>query len=141
MSAHTIAAPAAVHQHLLPEGWASPRGYAHGVSARGRTLFLGGQIGWDSQERLQDGFVPQCRQALQNILALLEAGAAGPQHLVRLTWYVTDIATYAGSLRELGQVYREVLGRHYPPMALVQVVRLVEPAALVEIEATAVLPD
>jgi enamine deaminase RidA (YjgF/YER057c/UK114 family) len=125
---------------LQPSGWPQPKGYANGVAAEGRLVVTGGVVGWDEAERFPEGFVPQCRQVLINIRAILAAGGAGPEHLVRLTWYVTSIDVYRESLRELGRAYREVFGTHYPAMALVQVVRLVEPAALVEIEATAVVP-
>lgn len=125
---------------LLPEGWPQPKGYANGVMAQGRCVFVGGQIGWDTKGVFPDGFVAQVRQTLENIAAVLAEAGAGPEHLVRLTWYVVDIDEYAASLRELGQAYRAVLGANYPAMTLVQVVRLVEPAARVEIEATAVIP-
>lgn len=124
---------------LQPGGWPAPRGYANGVAAEGRLVVTGGVIGWDASERLAEGFIPQCRQVFLNIRAILACGGAEPGHLVRLTWYVVSIDEYLGSLRELGRAYREVLGPHYPAMALVQVVRLVEPAARVEVEATAVV--
>ena len=127
------------HRSLLPDGWPTPKGYANGVAAEGRLVFVGGQIGWDVEGRFPDDFIGQVRQTLQNIVAVLKAGGAGPEHLVRLTWYVTDMAEYQASLKPLGAVYREVIGPHYPAMALVQVVRLVEAAARVEIEATAVV--
>lgn len=127
-------------QVLQPSGWPMPRGYANGMAAEGRIVVTGGVVGWDAQERFAEGFVAQVRQALLNIRAILAEGEAGPEHLVRLTWYVVDIEEYREALRELGGAYREVLGAHYPAMALVQVVRLVEPAARVEIEATAVVP-
>ncbi len=127
-------------QILQPGGWPMPKGYANGVAAEGRFVVTGGVIGWDSQGHFPDGFVAQVRQALRNIAAILTEGGAGPEHLVRLTWYVVDMDEYLESLRELGQVYREIFGAHYPAMALVQVVRLVEKAARVEIEATAVVP-
>ncbi|WP_218626062.1 RidA family protein [Bradyrhizobium sp. dw_78] len=117
-----------------------PRGYANGMAADGRLVVTGGIIGWDSEGRLAQDFVGQVRQTLSNILAILSEGGARPQHLVRLTWYVVDIEEYLANLKTLGQVYREVFGAHYPAMALVQVVRLVEKAARVEIEATAVVP-
>ncbi|CAM2865598.1 RidA family protein [Komagataeibacter xylinus] len=128
------------HQVVQPEGWPAPRGYANAIVATGRLLSIGGQIGMTPAGEMQEGFVTQCQQALRNIEALLKAADALPEHVVRMTWYVTDIATYTAQLRPLGQVYRTVMGRHYPAMSLVQVVRLVEPAALVEIEATAVIP-
>jgi enamine deaminase RidA (YjgF/YER057c/UK114 family) len=125
---------------LLPAGWPQPKGYANGMLAEGRILVTGGVVGWDEQGVFPEGFLAQVRQTLLNIRAILEEGGAAPHHLVRLTWYVVDMEEYLGHLRELGQVYREVLGSHYPAMALVQVVRLVERAARVEIEATAVVP-
>jgi enamine deaminase RidA (YjgF/YER057c/UK114 family) len=126
---------------LLPAGWKQPKGYANGIRARGDIIFVAGQIGWDAEERLVEGFIPQTRRALANIVAVLAEGGARPEHLVRLTWYVKDIATYRKSLRELGAVYREVMGKHYPTMSLIQVGDLAEPGALIEIEATAVVPD
>jgi enamine deaminase RidA (YjgF/YER057c/UK114 family) len=130
----------AVAQILQPSGWPMPKGYANGVAAYGRIVVTGGVIGWDAEERLADGFVAQVRQALSNIAAILAEGGARPEHLVRLTWYVVDMDEYRANLMELGRVYREIFGTHYPAMALVQVVRLVELAARVEIEATAVIP-
>jgi enamine deaminase RidA (YjgF/YER057c/UK114 family) len=127
-------------QVLQPGGWPMPKGYANGMAADGRIVVTGGVIGWDANERLADGFIAQVRQALDNIKAILEAGGARPEHLVRLTWYVVDIEEYLANLKALGQAYRETFGAHYPAMALVQVVRLVEKAARVEIEATAVVP-
>ncbi|MBS0529838.1 MAG: RidA family protein [Proteobacteria bacterium] len=127
-------------QVLQPSGWPMPKGYANGMAAEGRLVVTGGVIGWDANERLADGFVAQVRQALSNIAAILAEGGARPDHLVRLTWYVVDMDEYLANLKELGRVYREILGAHYPAMALVQVVRLVEKAARVEIEATAVVP-
>ena len=123
-------------QILQPSGWPAPKGYANGIAADGRI----GVIGWDSKNHLPAGFVAQVRQALSNIAAILAEGHARPEHLVRLTWYVVDMEEYLANLKELGQIYREIFGAHYPAMALVQVVRLVEPAARVEIEATAVVP-
>jgi enamine deaminase RidA (YjgF/YER057c/UK114 family) len=110
------------------------------MAADGRIVVTGGVIGWDAEERLAEGFVAQVRQTLDNIKAILEAGGARPEHLVRLTWYVVDIEEYLANLKALGKIYRETFGAHYPAMALVQVVRLVEKAARVEIEATAVVP-
>lgn len=126
---------------LQPPGWPAPKGYANGMAARGTLVVTGGVVGWDVEGRFPEGLVAQTRQTLENIVAILAEGGAAPRHLVRLTWYVTDIEAYLASLRELGRAYREVIGQHYPAMALVQVVRLVEAAALVEIEATAVVPD
>ena len=128
--------------HLLqPDGWAAPRGYANGVVATGRQLYVAGQIGWDPQQRLvPGGLVPQVRQALANIVTVLATGGARPEHLVRLTWYLTDRAAYLAAAKEIGAVYREVIGRHYPAMTAVEVSALMEAEAVVEIEATAVIP-
>jgi enamine deaminase RidA (YjgF/YER057c/UK114 family) len=125
---------------LQPSGWPMPKGYANGVTADGRLVVTGGVIGWDRQGDLPADFIAQVRQALGNISAILAEGGARPEHLVRLTWYVVDMEEYLASLKALGQIYRELFGAHYPAMALVQVVRLVEKAAKVEIEATAVVP-
>ena len=127
-------------QILQPSGWPAPKGYANGMAADGRIVVTGGVIGWDILGHLPADFVAQVRQALSNIAAILAEGGAGPEHLVRLTWYVVDIEEYLSNLKALGQVYRDIFGAHYPAMALVQVVRLVEKAAQVEIEATAVVP-
>jgi enamine deaminase RidA (YjgF/YER057c/UK114 family) len=127
-------------QVLQPGGWPQPKGYANGMMADGRYVVTGGVVGWDTSGTFADGFIPQVRQTLENIVAILAAGGARPDHLVRLTWYVVDMDEYTGNLKALGKVYREVVGAHYPSMALVQVVRLVEPSARVEIEATAVVP-
>ncbi|MEZ5478519.1 MAG: RidA family protein [Thiolinea sp.] len=130
-----------VHEFLHPKHWKPAVGYANGVLASGRLLFLGGQIGWNAQQVFEtDDFAGQVEQALQNIVAILAEAGAGPEHLVRLTWYVTDKAAYLASLKEVGAAYRRVLGRHYPAMAMVQVVALIEDRARVEIEATAVVP-
>jgi len=127
-------------QILQPSGWPAPKGYANGMAADGRLVVTGGVIGWDSQGHLPGDFVAQVRQTLSNIAAILAEGGARPEHLVRLTWYVVDMEEYLAKLKTLGQVYRDIFGAHYPAMALVQVVRLVEKAARVEIEATAVVP-
>lgn len=127
---------------LQPPDWAEPRGYANGVLARGALLFVGGQIGWNGSQQFEsDDFIAQTRQALLNIAAVLKAGGAGPEHMVRMTWYVTDRVEYVARLRELGSVYREVMGKNFPAMTCVEVSGLVEDHALVEIEVTAVLPD
>jgi enamine deaminase RidA (YjgF/YER057c/UK114 family) len=125
---------------LQPTGWPTPKGYANGMTAEGRLVVTGGVIGWDVHGRLPPDFVAQVRQTLRNIAAILDEGGAKPEHLVRLTWYVVDMDEYLASLKALGQIYREIFGTHYPAMALVQVVRLVEKEAKVEIEATAVVP-
>jgi enamine deaminase RidA (YjgF/YER057c/UK114 family) len=127
-------------QVLQASGWPQPKGYANGIMAEGRLVVTGGVVGWDVAGRFADGFVAQVRQTLENIVAILAEGGARPDHLVRLTWYVVDMDEYITNLKALGKAYREVLGTHYPSMALVQVVRLVEPSARVEIEATAVVP-
>ena len=127
---------------LQPPDWAEPRGYANGVSARGTLIFVGGQIGWNAAQQFEsDDFIAQTRQALVNIAAVLKAGGAGPEHMVRMTWYVTDRKEYAARLKELGIAYREVMGKNFPAMTCVEVSGLVEERALIEIEATAVLPD
>jgi enamine deaminase RidA (YjgF/YER057c/UK114 family) len=126
---------------LHPDGWAPPRGYANGVAAEGRTIFVAGQVGWNARGAFEtDDFVAQAEQALQNVVAVLRAGGAAPEHLVRLTWYVTDRAAYVAYRREIGEAYRRTIGRHFPAMTLVVVAGLLEDRALVEIEATAVLP-
>jgi enamine deaminase RidA (YjgF/YER057c/UK114 family) len=127
-------------QILQPSGWPMPKGYANGMAADGRIAVTGGVIGWNTLGHLPEDFVAQVRQALSNIAAILAEGGARPEHLVRLTWYVVDIEEYLANLKALGQAYRDIFGAHYPAMALVQVVRLVEKAARVEIEATAVVP-
>ncbi|WP_074443164.1 RidA family protein [Saliniramus fredricksonii] len=126
-------------QVLQPADWPVPRGYANGMMAQGRLIVTGGVVGWDTQGTFAAGFIPQVRLTLENIVAILAEGGAGPQHLVRLTWYVTDLGAYKSGLRDLGRAYRDVIGAHYPAMALVQVAGLVEDEALVEIEATAVV--
>jgi enamine deaminase RidA (YjgF/YER057c/UK114 family) len=125
---------------VQPEGWPRPKGYANGMLAEGRVLVTGGVIGWDEQGVFAPDFAGQAAQVFANIRAILVAGGAGPEHLVRLTWYVVDMDEYTSNLRAMGKSYREVFGAHYPAMAVVQVVRLVEAAARLEIEATAVLP-
>jgi enamine deaminase RidA (YjgF/YER057c/UK114 family) len=126
---------------LQPAGWAPPRGYANGVAAEGRTVFVAGQVGWNAQGQFDtDDFVGQVEQALANVVAVLQAGGALPEHLVRMTWYVTDKAAYVARQKEVGDVYRRLIGRHFPAMTLVVVAGLLEDGALVEIEATAVLP-
>jgi enamine deaminase RidA (YjgF/YER057c/UK114 family) len=127
---------------LQPPGWAPPKGYSNGVSVRGRQIFLAGQIGWNgSQQLVSNDFATQVRQALQNIVALLAQAGAGPEHLVRLTWFVTNLDEYRNAVKDIGAAYREVIGRNFPPMSVVQVAGLVEHGAKVEIEATAVVPE
>jgi enamine deaminase RidA (YjgF/YER057c/UK114 family) len=126
---------------LQPPGWPRPKGFSNGMLARGETVFVGGMIGQDKDGRFAEGFVAQMKLALENIAAVLAEAGATPQHIVRLTWYVRDIDEYLGDLDALGAAYREVMGRHFPAMAVVEVTRLVEPLARLEIEATAVLPE
>jgi enamine deaminase RidA (YjgF/YER057c/UK114 family) len=127
---------------LQPPGWTAPKGYANGVAARGTQVFVGGQIGWNAQQQFEsDDFIAQTAQALRNIAAVLKEAGAGPEHMVRMTWYILDRVEYNHRLRELGVAYREVMGRHFPAMTCVQVAALMEARARVEIEVTAVLPD
>ncbi|MCK6424162.1 MAG: RidA family protein [Burkholderiaceae bacterium] len=130
------------HQVLLPPGWPRPRGYANGISARGRMVFVAGMIGWDSQGVFHsDDLVDQVRQALENVRSVLAEGGARPEHIVRMTWYVTDRDAYVAAWPEIGKVFREVIGCWQAVMTAVQVAALVEPRAKVEIEVTAVVPD
>ena len=129
-------------EFLQPEGWTKPIGYANGVAARGTMIFVGGQIGWNGQQRFECDDLPgQVRQTLENIVAVLKAGGAEPSHITQLTWYLTDKDEYLANLKGIGQAYREVIGRHFPAMAAVQVVALVEDRAKIEIQAVAVLPE
>jgi enamine deaminase RidA (YjgF/YER057c/UK114 family) len=129
------------HQVLQPSGWMRPRGYANGIAASGRQVFIAGQIGWDEHGSfVSDRFSDQVRQALRNIVTVLAEAGGAPQHLVRLTWYITSREEYLREIAEVGAAYREVLGRHFPAMSVVQVAALVEARARVEIEATAVVP-
>lgn len=126
---------------LQPAQWMRPRGYSNGIAATGRYVTLAGQIGWNAQQEFAgDDFVSQAAQALRNVVAILAEAGAGPEHLVRLTWYVTDKREYLAAGRELGALYREIVGTHYPAMTLVEVSGLLEDRAKVEIEATAVIP-
>jgi enamine deaminase RidA (YjgF/YER057c/UK114 family) len=127
---------------LRPPRWPRPKGYANGISARGRTIFTAGVVGWDEEERFAASDLPgQFRQVLKNILAILAEDGAGPKHVVRMTCYVTSRDDYVASAAEIGAAWRETMGRHFPAMAVVEVAALVEPEAKVEIEATAVVPD
>jgi enamine deaminase RidA (YjgF/YER057c/UK114 family) len=130
-------------QILQPPGWARPRGYSNGVAVKGgRTVYLAGQVGWTGQgEWKEKSFGGQFRQALANVIAVLAEAGGRPEHLVRLTWYVVDRDEYLGALKEVGAAYRELVGRHYPAMTVVQVGALVEREARLEIEATAVVPE
>lgn len=127
-------------KHLLPEGWERPRGYSNGILAEGAQIHVAGMVGWDEKGRFGDGFVGQFEQVLQNIVAVLEEADAGPEHVVRMTWYVKGLDAYRESLPEIGRVYRRVMGKNFPVMAVVGVSDLVEREALIEIEATAVVP-
>jgi enamine deaminase RidA (YjgF/YER057c/UK114 family) len=124
---------------LQPPGWPRPKGYSNGMAGEGRMVLTAGHVGWDAEQRFAEGLVPQIAQALRNVLAVLAEAGAGPQHVARMTWYVTDIPAYRAAGPALGQVWREVMGKHYPAMAVVGVTELVEPLAMVEIEATAVV--
>jgi enamine deaminase RidA (YjgF/YER057c/UK114 family) len=125
-----------------PPGWPQPKGYVNGMTGRGRLVFVAGQIGWnEAQIFTTDDFVGQLEQALRNTVAVLEAAGARPQHIARMTWYVTDKRVYLASLPAIGRAWREILGRHFPAMALVQVVALIEDRAKIEIETTALIPD
>ena len=127
---------------LQPPDWAEPKGYANGVMARGALIFVGGQIGWNAARVFESNdFIAQTRQTLINIAAVLKVGGAGPEHMVRMTWFVTDRVEYNARLKELGGVYREVMGKNFPAMTCVEVSGLVEELAKIEIEVTAVLPD
>ena len=129
-------------QVLQPPGWARAKGFSNGIVAQGKLVFIAGQIGWTGQgEWVEKSFAGQFRQALQNVLAVLQLAQGRPEHLVRLTWYVLDKQEYLASLAEVGAAYRELMGRHYPTMAVVQVSGLVEDEARLEIEATAVIPE
>ena len=127
---------------LQPPGWAPAKGYANGIAARGTLVFVGGQIGWNAQQQFEtDDFIAQVHQALRNIADVLKEAGAGPEHMVRMTWYVIDRVEYNARLKELGGVYREVMGKNFPAMSCVQVAALMEARAKVEIEVTAVIPD
>ncbi|HEY0326476.1 MAG TPA: RidA family protein [Allosphingosinicella sp.] len=130
------------HRTLLPPGWPRPKGYSNGVAAKGRFVLTGGVIGWDENERLvSDTLAGQFRQVIANTLAILAEGGAGPEHVVRMTWYVTSRDDYVASLPDIGAAYRELMGKNFPAMAVVEVAGLVEPQAKIEIETTAVVPE
>ena len=130
-----------MHEVLLPPGWSPPLGYANGIVAEGRTVYVGGQIGWNAEQAFEsDDLVDQVRQTLANVVAVLAEAGATPEHLVSLTWYLTDLDDYTANLKPIGRAYREVVGRHFPAMAVVEVSRLVEKRAQVEIQAIAVIP-
>lgn len=129
-----------MHKVLQPPGWPPPKGYSNGIAAEGRIVVTGGVVGWDEAGRFPSGFLEQARGCFRNVSAILAEAGAMPEHLVRLTWYVTSMDEYLADPKALGSAYREVFGRNFPAMAAVQVVRLVEPDARIEIEATAVVP-
>lgn len=127
-------------KHLQPPGWLPAKGYANGIAARGTQIFVGGQIGWNAQQQFEsDDFILQTAQALRNIVAVLAEANAGPEHIARMTWYILDRAEYIARLKELGTVYRDIMGRNFPAMSCVQVAALIEERAKVEIEVTAVV--
>ena len=129
------------HEILHPKNWAKAKGYANGIAASGKLIFCGGLIGWNADQKFETvDFVEQVEQTLKNIVAVLAEAGAKPEHLVRLTWFVTSKSDYLAQIKDVGRVYREVIGRHYPAMTMVQVVALIEDQAKVEIEATAVIP-
>ncbi|KKC32532.1 RidA family protein [Devosia psychrophila] len=130
------------HQIIQPEGWARPIGYSNGMVARGRIVQVGGQVGWDANCEFQsDDFIDQVRQTLKNVVDVLAAADAGPEHIIQMTWYFTDRHAYKSRMKEVGAAYRETIGRHFPPMAAVQVVALMEDRAKIEIQVLAVVPD
>lgn len=137
-----MSAVTSAHEILQPEGWIQPRGYSNGIAAAGRQVYVSGLVGWNAQGVFEaKDLVGQVRQTLQNIVAVLAAGGARPEHIVRMTWYLRDKKAYVAAYKEIGAVYREAIGRHYPAMSAVQVADLVEDEALVEIEVTAVVPE
>ncbi len=129
-------------QILQPPGWAKPRGYSNGIAARGTQIFVAGQVGWDAECKfVSDSFGGQTAQALKNIVAVLREAGAGPEHITRMTWYVTSKAEYLAAAKEIGAAYRDIIGRNFPAMTAIEVTALIEDRAKVEIEVTAVLPD
>jgi len=136
----TLPPRSAKHETLQPPGWPAPKGYANGIKAKGEFVFVGGMVGWDANEKFPKGFVPQARQALQNIVAVLAEAGGRPEHITRMTWYLLDKRDYIAQAGPIGAAYRDVIGRHYPAMTAIQVGGLIEDEALVEIEVTAVVP-
>lgn len=131
-----------LHRALTPPGWPRGKGYSHGIEARGRLVFVAGQVGWNEHEQFEsDDFVAQFRKALENTRAILAEAGAGPEHVVRMTWFILDKSEYLSRLEEVGAAYRDVMGKSYPAMAVVEVKGLIEDGARLEIETTAVLPD
>ena len=127
-------------KHLLPEGWPRPSGYSNGIQADGEQVFVAGMIGWNEAEEVADGFVAQLALALENTVAVLAEAGAGPEHVVRMTWYVKGLDAYREKLPEVGRTYREIMGKNFPAIAVIGVVDLVDSEALIEIETTAVIP-
>lgn len=135
-------APSSPHRTIQPAGWVAPVGYANGMEGRGRMVFVGGQIGWNAQSKFEHhDLVGQVRQTLSNIVTILAAAGAGPEHVTTMTWYVLDRNAYKAAVKEIGAAYRATMGRHFPAMAVVEVSGLIEDAALVEIQATALVPE
>ena len=130
-----------IHRTLLPTGWPRPKGYANGIVARGTTIWTGGVVGWDEAGRFPDGLPAQLQQLLSNTIAVMSEAGASPEHIVRMTWYVTDMSAYNQSLPQIGEIWRKMMGKNFPAMAVVGVSALVEPTAMIEIETTAVIPD
>ncbi len=129
-------------QILQPPGWPRPKGYANGVAASGKMVFLAGTVGWNEKEQFEtDDFAGQARRVLQNIVTLLNEAGAGPEHLVRMTWFISDKKEYLDSRKEIGAAYRQIIGRHYPPMSVIEVSGFIEEGAKLEVEATAVIPE
>ena len=126
---------------LLPQGWPQPRGYSNGILASGKQVFVAGMVGWDQNGRFAEGFVAQFEKVLENTLAVLKEGGAGPEHIVRMTWFVKDLDLYRANLVAVGLAYRKIIGKHFPAMTAIGIADLVEPEALIEIETTAVIPD
>ena len=128
-------------KQLQPAGWPRPKGYSNGIAVRGEQVYLAGLVGWDAEGRFPKGLTAQFRRTLENIVAVLAEAEARPEHIVRMTWYVTSRADYLAQAQDIGAIYREIIGKHFPVMAVVQVVALMEAEAEVEIEVTAVIPD
>lgn len=125
---------------LLPDGWPRPRGYSNGILANGEQVYVAGMIGWNEKEEIADGFVAQLKQALSNTVAVLDEAGAGPEHVVRMTWYVKDLDAYRENIKDVGAAYREIMGKNFPAMAVIGITDLVDDGALLEIETTAVIP-
>ena len=128
-------------KYLLPKGWPRPSGYSNGVLASGKQVFVAGMVGWDENGKFADGFVAQFEKVLENTLAVLDEAGAGPEHVVRMTWFVKDLDAYRENLVPVGLAYRKIMGKNFPAMAAIGIDDLVEPEALIEIETTAVIPD